>query len=226
MDLSQKQALVEHLSQFINEPRRDLLQNILAQRTRHFTVVIEDVYQSQNASAAVRTCECLGLQEMHIIENRNEYRLNADVVKGASKWIEINRHKDEGEDNTLHCMQSLKARGYKIAAMTLQEDVIDLETLPIDEKLALCFGAEDSGLTDTVLKASDYFVKIPILGFTQSYNLSVSVGISLYHLTSRLRHSSLSWQLTEQEQLDLYIDWLRKSTPKGDKLVEQFLSAS
>ena len=223
MEHNQKVALIEYLSGFINESRRELLKNVLAQRTRHLTVVIEDVYQSQNASAVVRTAECLGLQELHIIENRNAYRLNPDVVKGASKWIEVNRYKEKNKNNTDICLQGLKQRSYKIAAMTLREDVIDLESLPIDEKLALCFGAEDAGLTDTAHEAADYFVKIPILGFTQSYNLSVSAGISLYQLTNNLRDSSISWQLDKEEEIDLYIEWLTKSTVNGKKLMKEFL---
>ncbi len=223
MEPGTQQALIAYMSQFINQARRELLQNVLAQRTRHLVVVIEDVYQSQNASAVVRTAECLGLQELHIIENRNRYKLNPAVVQGASKWIEIHRYREKDKDNTRDCLSGLKTRGYKIAAMTLHDAATRLEALPIDERLAVCFGAEDAGLTEAVQEAADYAVKIPIHGLTQSYNISVSAGISLYQLSSRLRESSINWQLNEQEQRALYIDWLCSSTVNGKKLMQTFL---
>lgn len=223
MTNASKKALIDHLSGVINKQRRELLQNILAQRTHHITVVLEDIYQPQNASAVLRTCECLGIQTLHIIENQNEYKINRAVVRGASKWIEINRYKDTTKNNTVVCLQKLKERDYKIAATTLKAEATELDDLPIDEKLALCFGSEENGLSDEAINLADYFIKIPMHGFTQSFNISVSAGISLYHLITRLHDSDIDWHLNEQEKTDLYIDWLVKSTPTGDVLMKKFL---
>ena len=218
----EKLQLIEALSAIINEKRQLLLQQILAQRTRHITVVLEDIYQSQNASAVIRSAECFGLQELHIIENRNEYQLNSAVVQGASKWIEINRYKDEQRDNTSQCIQSLKARGYRIIAMTLREGSKPIQKLEVENKLALCFGSEEPGLTDKAHEMADEYVQIPMYGFTQSFNLSVSAGISLYELLGRIRAGSINWQLDENEKQDLYIDWLSRSTPTGKTLLDRF----
>jgi tRNA (guanosine-2'-O-)-methyltransferase len=226
MDAGQKQQLIADLSTVINEQRQDLLKQILAQRTRNITLVLEDIYQAQNASAVIRTAECLGLQELHIIENKHEYQLNPKVVQGASKWIEINRHKQEGKDNTTACLQTLKSRGYKIVAMTLREDSIELDTLALDQKLALCFGSEEPGLTETAHEFADEYIKIPMCGFTQSFNLSVSAGISLHHLTTKMRDSNINWQLDEEDKCDLYIDWLSKSTPTGKVLLDKFIKSN
>ncbi|MCZ6525103.1 MAG: RNA methyltransferase [Gammaproteobacteria bacterium] len=223
MTNASKKDLVDYLSGIINEQRRELLQNILAQRTRHITVVLEDIYQSQNASAVLRTCECLGIQALHIIENHNEHQINPAIVQGASKWIEINRYKDITKNNTVACLQMLKQRDYKIAATTLKAEATELGDLPIDEKIALCFGSEENGLSDKAIDMADYFVKIPMHGFTQSFNISVSAGISLYHLITRLHNSDIDWHLNEQEKTDLYIDWLVKSTPTGAVLMHKFL---
>ncbi|PID88492.1 MAG: rRNA methyltransferase, partial [Bacteroidia bacterium] len=81
--------LIDYLSKLITEERRQVLEKVLDQRTRYITVVLEDIFQPQNASAVLRTCDCFGVQNVHIIENENEYRINPDVVKGASKWLTI-----------------------------------------------------------------------------------------------------------------------------------------
>ncbi len=226
MDAEKKQLLIESLSTVINEQRQILLQQILAQRTRYLTVVLEDIYQPQNASAVIRTAECLGLQEMHIIENKHEYQINPKVVQGASKWMEINRYKDVARDNTTACLKKLKSRGYKIVAMTLREDSIDLNTVDVDQKFALCFGSEEPGLTDLAHELADEYIKIPMCGFTQSFNLSVSAGICLNHLATKMRESGLNWQLSEDDKTDLYVDWLSKSTPTGKVLLDKFIKSN
>ncbi len=226
LDAVQKQQLVDSLSAVINEQRQLLLQQILAQRTRYITVVLEDIYQPQNASAVIRTAECLGLQELHIIENKHEYQLNRKVVQGASKWMEINRHKEKNKDNTSSCLQKLKDRDYKIVAMTLNEDSVDLDSLRLDKKLALCFGSEEPGLTQTAHELADEYIKIPMCGFTQSFNLSVSAGISLHHLTKKMHDSKITWQLSEDDKTNLYIDWLSKSTPTGKVLLNKFIKSN
>ena len=218
-----QQNIIDYLAGFINEERRERLRKILAQRTRHITVVLEDIYQSQNASAVVRTCECLGIQELHVIENRHEYRLNPAVVQGASKWVDLVKHNRPEQDNTRACIEKLKQRGYRIIAMDPAPEGKSVEQLDISDKLALCFGSEEPGLSATLQALADEAVRIPIHGFTRSYNLSVSAGISLYTLVSTLRNSSVNWQLDERDATDLYIKWLAQSTPAGEQLLENYL---
>lgn len=221
--MDKQQKIIDYLSGFINEARRERLRKILEQRTRHITVVLEDVYQPQNASAVVRTCECLGVQEIHVIENRYEYRLNPAVVQGASKWIEIIKHNRAEQDNTRACIENLKQCGYRIIAMDPAPEGIAVEQLDISDKLALCFGSEEPGLSAALQDLADETVSIPIHGFTKSYNLSVSAGISLYILVSTLRNSTVNWQLDERDATELYIKWLAQSTPAGEQLLENYL---
>ncbi len=148
------------------------------------------------------------------------------MVQGASKWIEIILYKEEGKNNTETCLNNLKDKGYKIVAMTLREGSLDLDELTLDTKFALCFGSEEPGLTDTAHEIADEYVKIPMVGFTQSYNLSVSAGISLHHFTTKIRDSSINWQLSEEDKTNLYIDWLSKSTPTGKVLLEKFINTA
>lgn len=219
----QKQNLIDSLSAVINPQRQLLLQNVLSQRTRHLSVVLEDIYQAQNASAVIRSAECMGVQEIHIIENTHAYQINPAVVQGASKWMDIHRYKDETGENTSACLNSLKERGYKLVAMTLREQSRSLDQLELEEPLALCFGSEEPGLSELAHEMADVYVQIPMLGFTQSLNLSVSAGIAMHQLAARLRASELEWQLAEEEKTNLYIDWLSKSTPTGTVLLEKFI---
>ena len=224
MTTEKQQNIIDYLSGFVNEERRERLAKILSQRTRHITVVLEDIYQSQNASAVVRTCECLGIQELHVIENHHEYRLNPAVVQGASKWIDLIKHNQAEQDNTRACIEQLKQRGYRIIAMAPGQAGKTVEQLDINNKLALCFGSEEPGLSANLQALADETVRIPIHGFTQSYNLSVSAGISLYTLGTNLRNSSVNWQLDERDATDLFIKWLAQSTPSGEPLLENYLT--
>ena len=225
MATEKQQNIIDYLSGVINEERRERLQQILRERTRHITVVLEDIYQPQNASAVMRTCECLGIQELHVIENLYEYRLNPAVVQGSSKWIDLIRHNREEQDNSHACIEQLKQRGYRIIAMDPAPGGKTVDRLDISDKLALCFGSEEPGLSATLTDLADETVRIPIHGFTRSYNLSVSAGISLYILVTALKNSSVNWQLDERDATDLYIKWLAQSTPSGQSLLEKYLGA-
>ena len=218
-----QQNIIDYLSGFINEERRERLQQVLRERTRHITVVLEDVYQPQNASAVVRTCECLGIQELHVIENLYEYRLNPAVVQGSSKWIDLVKHNRGDEDNTRSCIEELKSRGYRIIAMDPSPGGRTVDQLDVKDKLALCFGSEEPGLSATLRDLADDTVRIPIHGFTQSYNLSVSAGISLYALVTALKNSAADWRLDARDAAALYIKWLASSTPAGHSLLEEYL---
>ncbi len=218
MNTEQRSNIIEKLSGVINDERMVRLEDVLDQRTRYLTVVLDDIYLPQNASAVIRTSECIGIQDIHIIEDRNKHKTNRDVVKGSSKWIDLHRH----ESARIACLENLKQQNYKIVAMTLSEDSVPLEDLPINEKLALCFGCEDTGLHKETENNSDYKVQIPITGFTQSYNVSVSAGISLYYLMNKIKNANKNWQLSKEEKEKLLIKWLSRSTPTGKILLDKY----
>lgn len=91
----QEQLLLEHFAQYISEHKKEFAEKVLTERTKQVTVVLEDIYQSQNASAALRTCECMGLQDIHIIENTTKYEVNKYVLKGSYKWLSLHRYKQK-----------------------------------------------------------------------------------------------------------------------------------
>lgn len=220
MNTEQRSNIITKLTDVINDDRIALLQEKLAHRNRYLTVVLDDIYYPQNASAILRTSECLGIQNLYAIEDKNKYKVNSDVVKGASKWITIHRYNEQ--DGRNECIERLKKQDYKIVAMTLSEDCIPLEELAVDEKLAICFGCEETGLSKDIENKADYKVQIPITGFTQSYNVSVSAGISLYYLINKIKDTQQDWQLNKEEKEKLLIDWLSKSTPTGRNLLEKY----
>ncbi|BAX78775.1 TrmH family RNA methyltransferase [Labilibaculum antarcticum] len=214
---------VNFLEGFSNDNRKELLRKNVEDRTRYITLVLEDIFQAQNASAVIRTCDCFGIQDLHVIENYNSYKLNPDVVMGASKWVDLHRHHKE-ERNTLSTISKLKSQGYRIVATTPHTNDILLPDFDLSKgKAAFFFGTERTGLSDEVMNNADEFVKIPMYGFTESFNISVSAALVLSHLTTALRRSDVEWQLSDNEKLELNLKWLKKTVRSGDELLEKFL---
>jgi len=207
------------LSGWVTEKRLARIEEILTKRTRYLTVALEDIYQSQNASAVLRTCECFGVQDVHIIENYNPYNINPMVVKGSDKWLSIHRH-NHLEDNRAKVVRWLKSKNYRIIATSLCEESILLNDFDVERgKCAVIFGNEHQGVSDYMLGQADECLKIPMFGFTQSLNISVSAGIIISQLIEKIRNSIVVWQLTDTEKDILRAEWLQCSVKsKVDEL--------
>jgi tRNA (guanosine-2'-O-)-methyltransferase len=214
--------LIAYLRHFATEERFRKFRDAIHFRTRHFTIALEDIYQSHNASAVLRTCDCFGIQDVHIIENRNKYEVNPDVALGASKWLNLYRYNDTG-DNTASCLANLKNQGYRVVATTPHKDGYTPDNLPLSQKIALIFGTEMEGLTQGVIEMADDFIKIPMVGFTESLNISVSAAIFIQTLANRLRSSEIQWQLTDAEKDQILLNWLRQSIKKSEMIIRDFL---
>ncbi|MFP4023410.1 MAG: TrmH family RNA methyltransferase [Thiohalospira sp.] len=216
--------LIKYLEQFITQKRLDLFHQVLNERTRYIAVVLEDIYQSQNASAVLRTADCFGIQDVHIIENKNKYQINPDVALGASKWLNLIKYNQQ-EYNTLEAIGQLKKKGYRIVATTPHTNDISLENFDLTKgKVALFFGTELNGLTVKMIDNADEYLRIPMVGFTESFNISVSAAIILHHLSSLLRKSTIDWQLTDNEKQELLLEWLKNTIKKSSLLIDDFLS--
>lgn len=211
-------ALIEHLAQFVTPHKRELLEKVLSERTRRITVVLEDLYQGHNASAIMRSCDCFGIQDIHAIEAHNALRANPDIALGSSQWLSIHQY-----NQTTEALAQLKESGYLIVAATLHPESIPLQALDGTQKMALCFGTEEKGLSQAAHNAADLFVKIPMVGFTQSFNVSVSASLILYELTNQLRRSTIDWHLTEPEKTALKIKWLTQIVPHGETIKSEFI---
>ena len=220
--MSEKEQLVNFLSQFITPARKELFDKIVKDRTKYITLLLENIYQPHNASAVLRTADCFGLQDIHIVENDNEYEVNPDVALGSSKWVNLHRY-NEKANNTLDAILALKKQGYRIVATTPHTNDVDLEEFDISKgKFALLFGSELPGLSKIALDNADEFVKIPMYGFTESFNISVSAAITFHHLVWKLHNSDIKWQPNKQEIQEIKLNWLRQTIKKVDLLEKEF----
>jgi len=168
-----------YLEQFLTENRKNLFRKVLNERTRHFTVALEDIFQPHNSSAVVRSCDIFGIQELHVIESNYQFYASNHVAKGAQKWLDFTLYNQRHTNNTLDCIRDLKSNGYKIIATTPHNDSCLLEDFDITQKSAFFFGVEGAGLSNDVLDNADGFLKIPMVGFTESLNISVAAAIVL-----------------------------------------------
>ena len=213
--------LLDFLHRHMTPGRIRRFEEVLKYRTRHIVMAAEDVYQERNASALVRTADCFGLQDVHIIENYNQYRISTSIAGGADKWMDVHLHAGQ-PDNTIRCIETLRSQGYRIIASSPNKDDHTPETLDITRKFALFLGGEKEGISQAIIENADDFVKIPKFGFTESFNLSVAGALLLYTLSDRLHNSDIQWQLSEKEKDDLRIRWAMKSVPRADELVRKF----
>ncbi len=225
LSLEEKQKLWRYLSAYLTERRRHLFERVVKERTYFVTVAVEDIYQERNASAVVRTAECFGIQSVYIIENQHEYRIAKGIAKGAEKWLDLHVYDKLSSNNTTECLLDLKRRGYRIVAATPHQKNCYIHELDLSHPLAFVIGGEKNGLSKTALSMAEEFVKIPIYGFTESYNVSVATAIILYETTRRLRLGEQSkWLLDENAQLNLLIIWALKSISRSSTLLEKYFA--
>ena len=220
LDINTK--LLTYLEGFVTDKRKKLFRNILQDRTRHFTVVLEDIYQQHNASAVIRSCDIFGIQDIHVIENKYKSKVSRHIAKGSQKWLSFHNYKED-TNNTLECLNSLKSKGYQIIATTPHNNSCSLHDFDISKKSAFVFGVEKTGVSDLVINNADGILKIPMVGFTESLNISVAAAIILENLTFKLRNSSVDWKLTNEEQKILYASWIEKTIKNVDEIKERFI---
>jgi tRNA (guanosine-2'-O-)-methyltransferase len=218
-----QKEVIHYLSGFITPERLKLFEKVLEQRTSYITVVLEDIFQPQNASAVLRTCDCFGIQHVHIIENRNEFRVYREVAMGASKWLSLHKY-NQKEQNSIEAIKRLKQSGYRIIATSPHLNNHLLPDFDLSKgKAAIVFGSELPGISETIMNEADDFLKIPMYGFTESFNISVSAAIVLYQLAQKLREQpEIGWKLSEQEKDDIKLAWLRSTVKHSGLLEKQF----
>jgi tRNA (guanosine-2'-O-)-methyltransferase len=210
-------GFTEYLAGLISPHRRERVEQVLAHRTRWLTAVLEDVYQPHNASAVLRSCEALGLQDVHVIESRNRYQVNPQVDLGASRWLTVRRYPD-----LANCVQALRERGYRLLAASPHEDGQQPEQVEVSRPLAVLLGTEEEGLSPAAVAAADGCVRVPMYGFTESLNVSVCAALILRALSRRLRLEPTPWELTESERAELRLEWYRRSVRGADLLEARF----
>jgi tRNA (guanosine-2'-O-)-methyltransferase len=170
-----------------------------------------------NLSAVIRSCDIFGLQDVHIIQKKYDPKLSHNIAKGAEKWLDIFRYPD-----TKTAISSLKKKGYQIVATTPHINDVILPDFDISKPSVFFFGVEKDGLSKEVLSQADVFLKIPMYGFTESFNISVAAALILQATNEKLRQSEINWQLTENEIEDIYLKWLEKSIKSIDLIKKDY----
>jgi tRNA (guanosine-2'-O-)-methyltransferase len=220
-DLEYQKALTDYLDGFVSERRKGRLVEVLDERTNHLTVVLEDVYQSHNFSAVLRSADIFGIQNIHFIENRNKYKISEDVSMGSTQWLTLNRYQ-KFENNTRECITQLKNKGYRIVATSLNERSVTLDQLNVDKPIALIFGTELTGISEDVQEMADEFVYLPMFGFTESFNISVCAALCMHELSTKIRAQVPDYKLTDAERKEIYLEWLKVSVKKHELMIKEF----
>ena len=213
---------VAYLREFVVDDKNRLFDRLIEERTEYVTLVLEDLYQSHNQSAVMRSADCFGIQSVHLIENRNPYDTTSTVAQGAREWLTLHRHK-ELENNTQETINCLRSAGYRIIATTPHTNDTLIDALDLGKgPMAFFFGTELTGLSDTVISQADEFVKVPMYGFTESLNVSVCAALVMYSVIQRLRASDIQWHLPEQRRDEVLFQWYRNAIKAADEILERF----
>lgn len=215
-----EEEVLKEMYDLITENKREMFDRIAAERTRHLAVVLENVYQDHNASAILRSCDCFGIQDLFVIEKQFRYEVKRDIALGAGRWVDLHQF-NEGANPDTECIQQLKENGYRIVATTPHTDGKTIHEIDLTQPIALVFGTERRGISDTMKELADDFVKIPMYGFTESFNVSVAAALTMNVLRERLERSTLNWKISEEEQISLKLQWCRKILRGGDALEDE-----
>ncbi len=208
---------IDYLTEFMTPERRATLEGTIARRTTEMTILSENTFHSQNASALMRHCEAFGLQQMHAVEELCDFKTYADIVRGTDKWVDLTRY-----TNTREAIAALKGAGYRIVATTPHIQDSTPENFDVTKgKFALVFGTEHSGISQEIIDEADEFLKIPMCGMVESLNVSASAAILIYMLSQRLRDTTTYWQLPKLEQMEILYRWMRESVRESEKVLKR-----
>lgn len=227
-DLSENidQRKIDYLAKYITNHKKSVIEKVLTQRTRFFTVVLEDIFKPHNASAVLRTCDCFGIQDVHVIEKTKEYKINPFVTRGASQWVDLYKYSNADGSGLTACFSNLRSKGYKVFATSPDSSSISIENLNPNEKIALVFGNEHEGVSKDVIRNADGLVHIPMLGFTESFNISVAASLFLHHLIQNVDKEKIpGFHLSDQEKSELKLKWYRSIVKNSEIHEKVFLES-
>lgn len=203
----------------ISESKQEMFDRIAADRTNYVTVVMENIMKDHNASAVLRTCDCFGIQNLHTIQKGVQYEIQREIARGAGNWVDLNSY--DGENPVKTCLDSLKSQGYKIVTTSPHAEKT-INDIDLDQPMAIVLGTEWHGVSQEAIDASDELVSIPMYGFTESFNVSVSAAIILNVLRYRLNQQDFEWKLNHDEQTAIKIKWCEKIVKEGEKVTREF----
>jgi tRNA (guanosine-2'-O-)-methyltransferase len=201
--------------QLLLPPRKERIEQVLAHRTRNLVVVLEKLEDQFNMAAVLRTCEGLGLQEVHVVKHPLvPWKPNQRVTQGCDKWLDLHRY-----ESLEACAKALKARGFTVLASGFSAGAKSLYQLDFKGKVALVFGNERFGVSPEGLAACDGSFWIPMYGFSQSFNISVAASAALNHAVQwRVEHLGHPGDLSEGERAELRERFFQLSVKQRGRL--------
>ena len=213
------QKIFQHLQQFLTDERLEKINHFAPESSDFVLPVIEDVFQFRNAAAIVRSVEACGFHKIIAMESEHEFNPNLRVTKGAETWVEV-----EKLPHNLDSLREIKNRGYKILAVSPENNATMLSDYDLKEPVALVFGTEAAGVSEEILDFADETLAIPMYGFTQSFNVSVAAAICVYELKQKLLRSNLDYKLSEEKLWEMKVRWAMNSIKSGEQILANYLS--
>ena len=202
--------VIRSIEPFVNDRRRARLLEVIGARVGSVEVVFEAPHDPHNGAAVVRSCEAFGVQTLRIVETRERFLTAASVARGAQKWIDVVCHQEAEE-----AIEAVRARGLELVAAHPEGELLpaDLATIP---RLALVLGNEHDGIGAKLAAACTRRVRVPMRGFVESLNVSVTAALLLSAATA-----GRPGDLPERDRRRLYARGLYFSSTRADDLLER-----
>jgi tRNA (guanosine-2'-O-)-methyltransferase len=203
----------------LSDERIARFEQVLDARLCSLTVALENLHDPHNGAAAIRSIEAFGLSALHVVESVEPFRFSSSVTIGCERWVDVHRY-----PTFTGCADHMHADGYALyAAVPGAGESID--TIAVDRPCAIVFGNEHEGLTEAAIAACDRTVSIPMFGFTESFNLSVSVAVSIQRLAARRREVlGTDGDLEGQERARLRARWYAQRVRGAHEIVARYVS--
>jgi len=185
--------------------RRQRVDRILAQRQPDLTVLAECLHKPRNFSAIVRTCDAVGIGEVQAVPGEDGLSTHWNTSQGAEKWVTVRSH-----ESVAAAADWLRTRGFQLVAAHPGDDAVDYREVDYTVATAFVVGTELFGVSPEGLELSDCRVKIPMMGMTQSLNVSVACAIVLYEAMRQRDAAGLygTRQLDDRLRKRLRFEWL------------------
>ncbi len=204
------------LSPQLTAARSKRMRDVVAQRTNHLRLVIQDIHHPHNVSACLRTADAFGIARIDVVTLHESFKPST-AAKGVDDWLLIKRYKEISS-----CVSELKSSGFAIAAGYPSPDAVPLSELPVDRPIAIVFGNEHDGVHPEWSNALDYRFTIPMFGMVESLNISVSCAVTLHSLRMRAQASLGSeFLLNESEQKRVLDHWVCRQTQQSKHQLER-----
>lgn len=213
---------ISELESSLTEARQEKCRAILDERMSYMSIVLEDIYNPQNSNAVLRTADCFGVQNVHIVETMNVHEERNLVSKGSEKWLSLHRYNTPDIDNSLVCIKRLKEQGIRIVSAMPHKEGVDIRDFDVKKgPFAIVLGNELYGVSMEMEEFSDEYINIPMYGFTESLNLSVAGALCMHELRNKICREVPDWPLTEDERKNVHLEWIVNSLPSGKAMLKR-----